>query len=170
MSSDRLRVRGKFTFTLRKSGLIVAQREFLNTAKTGGLNDLLEAGFRAGTQRTAWYIGLVDNNGFTSSPAADTMSSHAGWTEITAYAEATRQAYSPAAASAGAITNSGSLAVFTINDTKTLRGAFITTGSAKSGTTGILWSVGILDAISAIAMTSGHTLDVRYDLYLLAAG
>ena len=104
---------------------------------TVGRNALLDLSFAAG-----WYVGLVDNAGFTAYAAADTMASHAGWTEAVLYTEATRQLYSPAAAAAGSATNSAAKAVFTISATATIRGAFLATSAVKSGAAGTLYGVG----------------------------
>lgn len=103
-----------------------------------GCTDILEKYFRGSTYTAAWYIGLVSSSPTVA--AGDTMSSHAGWTEVTTYSESVRQTYSPAAAASKSITNSASKATFSINGTVTVGGAFNTTSNTKSGTTGTLYS------------------------------
>ncbi len=68
-----------------------------NMVTSAGIADFLNEYFRATTQTTAWYIGLVDNSGFVAFNAADTMASHAGWSEVAAgnYSNANRVTWSP---------------------------------------------------------------------------
>src|SRR4051812_37689087 len=63
-----------------------------NAVTTAGLNYTLNASLSNQTVVTVWYIGLVDNAGFTAYAAGDIMSSHAGWTESVAYSDSTRLA------------------------------------------------------------------------------
>jgi hypothetical protein len=100
------------------------------------LDHILATEFTSGAQITAWYIGLM--NATPSVAAGDSMSSHAGWTEYTNYSQATRVAYT-GVESSQAVTNSASPAIFTVNaGSTTCGGAFITSGSAISGSTGTL--------------------------------
>lgn len=123
-----------------------------NTFVNSGLNYLLDSGF-GGTE----YLGLKS----TGTPnAADTMSSHATWTEVTTYSESVRQTYSHAAASSQAVTNSASKATFSINGTVTIYGIFCTTNSTKSGTSGTLISA--TDFASSKSADNGDTLEVTY--------
>ncbi len=106
------------------------------------LTNILDVYFSpaAGPYTAGWYVGLTA--GSPTSAAGDIMSSHTGWTEVTAYSESTRQAYTPAAAASKSITNSSAKATFSINANGTvIGGAFLTTVSTKSGTTGTLCSV-----------------------------
>src|SRR5688572_24328347 len=52
-----------------------------------GKNKILDEMFFGATQIPAanWFIGLVDLTGFSALAAADTMASHSGWQEFTAY-------------------------------------------------------------------------------------
>lgn len=112
-----------------------------DTAKNGvcnaGLNDLLDVYLRAQANST-WYISLIDGSGYTALAAADTSASHAGWTESQDYTNATRPAWGPAAAASQSIANS-SVVNFTMNATKTIKGAFLINASTKGGATGILF-------------------------------
>jgi hypothetical protein len=100
------------------------------------LDHILATEFTSGAQITAWYIGLM--NATPTVAAGDTMGSHAGWTEYTSYSQATRVAYT-GVESGQAVTNSASPAIFTVNaGSTTVGGAFITSGSAISGSTGTL--------------------------------
>ena len=85
------------------------------------------------------YVGLTDG---TPTPAAgDTMASHAGWTEITNYDEAARQAWTQGAVASQSLTNSASVATFTMSGSATVGGGFMTTVSTKGGSTGTLFNV-----------------------------
>ena len=59
-----------------------------NIVTTAGLNDVIDVYLRNQTQTATWYVGLTD--GTPTVAAGDTMASHAGWTEVTAYSESVR--------------------------------------------------------------------------------
>ena len=125
-----------------------------------GLTDILEQYFNGSTYTASHMVGLTD--GTPTEAAGDTMASHAGWVEVTAYDEANRPAYNPAAAASQSITNSASVAVFTISaDTTTIGGAFITDNNTKGGSTGTLVSAGAFTAGDKLA-DDNDTLNVTY--------
>lgn len=114
---------------------------FDNLVVNEGLNYMLAAGLAAGTPITSWYIGLT-NASPTPAPA-DTMASHAGWTEWTNYSESTRQAFVAGTVSGQQVSNSASKARFTSNAaSQTVGGAFLVSNNVKGGTTGTLYAVG----------------------------
>ena len=129
---------------------------------TVGRNKLLDACFKTGEAANQWFVGLVSNTGFTAYAAADTMASHAGWTESSAYSNATRPAYVGSVPVGGSIDNSASKAVFTINASDSIQGAFLTDGSVILGVSGILYGEGPLSAIRSVI--SGDTLNVTITL------
>jgi hypothetical protein len=104
-----------------------------NMIVTQGLNHILDSCIDADTQITAWYVIPVETN--TDAALAMTYAVPV-FTESQAYTEANRQAYDPAAASGGVMTNSASKATFTINDTKTLYGGALVGGGAAASTKG----------------------------------
>lgn len=124
-----------------------------------GLNKILEDMFNGGTQSGTWYIGLVDNSGWTAFANADTMASHAGWTESAAYTETARPEWTAGTAASRSITNSSTVD-FSINATVTLKGIFIVDNSTKSGTSGTLWSTASF--ASNVSAVNGDTLKVTY--------
>jgi mevalonate kinase len=67
------------------------------------------------------------------------------------------------------ITNSASVAVFSINATTTIAGAFLSSDNTKSGTTGVLFSVANFASPGDRAVVSGDTLNVTYTFSLDAA-
>lgn len=156
---DSIDPRGVFKVVCRAAdGSIRWEIDFPNTVVTVGKNDLLDKYFRAVTYTAAFYVGLKTAGSIS---AADTMSSHT-WTEITAYSNATRPAFTAAAASAGSTSNSASAAVFNINGTATVGGCFITTNNTVGGTTGTLFSAA--DFAAARSVLSGDTLTVTYTI------
>ena len=142
VANECLRAGGIFHvqhFRPRKSGSMILLGESFekNLVVNQGINHLLNVGFNAATQVATWYIGLFEGN--YTPVAGDTAATFPGSaTECTAYAEANRVTYNEAASTAQSITNSASVAVFTMNATKTVYGAFLSSASAKSATTGTL--------------------------------
>ena len=150
---DGLGVRGQYDVICRAAdGSVKWQESTRNTFVNAGLNYLLDSGF-SGTE----YLGL---KGSGTPNAADTMASHSTWSEVAAYTESTRPAYSHASAASQAITNSASKASFSINATTTIYGIFCVTNSTKSGTTGTLISA--TDFASSKSADNGDTLEVTY--------
>lgn len=132
---------GKWGMRCRRNGEIIWEVEWDNIITNAGRDYMVDAGLSGGTPVTAWFIGLV--NGATPTfAAADTMASHAGWTESTAYDEATRVAYVEAGVTGGQVTNAASVAQFTMNATATIGGAFLVSNNTKGGTTGTLYAEG----------------------------
>jgi hypothetical protein len=129
------------------------REQFHNLVTTAGRTDLVDKYFRGSSYSASWFLGL---KGAGTPNAADTMASHASWSEITAYTSSTLPAISFGAASAGSSTASGVL--FNINGTATVAGAFITTNSAKGATTGVLYSAG--DFAASRSVVNGDTLTV----------
>lgn len=145
------------------------EAEAPNLVVNVGLQDMNAKYFTGSAYTAAWYLGLY-GSGATNNPAAsDTMSSHAGWTEVTAYSQATRPACTfgtPTTANPSVATNSASPATFSINATTTVGGAFLTSNNTKSGTTGTLYSAADFNSPGDRAVVSGDTLSVTYTLSL----
>lgn len=133
--------------------------EIHNLVVTAGFNDLLAKYFKGSSYTAAWYVGL---KGTGTVAAGDTMASHAGWTEIAAYSESVRQTLTLGTPASGSVDNSASKAVFTINGSATVDGAFVTTDNTKSGTTGTLY--GASSFSSSRAVISGDVLNVTITL------
>lgn len=147
-------------------GKLKWEDEFDNLVTTEGLNDNLTQYLKGSGYTAAFYVGLTDG---TPTPAAgDTMSSHAGWAEVTDYSESTREALTLGTASAGSIDNSASKASFSINGTATVGGAFVTTNSTKGGTTGTLYGVGAFTGGDK-SVSNGDTLNVTVTCTAAAA-
>lgn len=130
--------------------------KFKNAITDEGLNNLLDEYFDSATQTTSWYLGLINNASFSALAAGDTMASHAGWLEAASYS-GTRAAWGVGSAAARAITNA-TPASFSITGTMTLKGAFLTSNSTISGTTGILFSTGTFSSTYPVANTDTFKL------------
>jgi hypothetical protein len=154
-----------------KDGNLKWREENHNLVVNVGLQDMNAKYFTGSSYTAAWYIGLY-GSGSTNDPAAsDTMSSHAGWTEVTAYSQSTRPACTfgvPTTADPSVATNSASPASYSINGTTTVGGAFLTSNNTKGGTTGTLFSAGDFTGGDR-SVVSGDTLTVTYTFSLDAA-
>lgn len=143
-----------------RSGLHV---EGKNGVTTAGINNLLNVYFGATSKAAAWYMGLISNSGYSALASADTIASHAGWTEETSnYSQATRPQWTPASASGGAVSNSSSVD-FTITGSVTVKGVFIVNESTKGGSSGTLWATALFTSGDQ-ALVNGQTLKVTYTL------
>jgi len=152
--------KGTFKLEHIRDGKVIGNYEFKNGVVDVGIDSILGIQFHNDTQIAAWYLGLINDAVIGDLAAADTMASHPGWTEDQTYTEAVRQAWGPDAAASKEITNS-SFVVFNINGTTTISGLFLTSDSAKGGSTGTLWATGLfLDGnVSAVA---SDTLNITY--------
>ena len=146
---------------------------FHNLVVNQGLQDMNSKYFAASGYTAAWYLGLVEGPGSgTAFAAADTLASHAGWTELvpgTAYTGNRKAVTFGTATTAdpSVITNSGSPSSFAmlVNST-VVAGAFL--ASVSSGTSGILFSAGDFTGGDK-TVDSGDTLNVTYSFSLDAA-
>lgn len=158
--AGQLVVGGYFTFTCRNpdGSLAWEEKVVLNGVTNVALNNLLDVYLRGQAQTTTWYLGLVDNTGFTGFSASDTMASHPGWSELTSYLEANRPTYTFSAASAQSIT--GPAVTFTINASVAIKGGFLVSNNTKGGTSGTLFATGAFNSVQNLV--SGQTLSVTY--------
>ena len=163
LSNDQLHAEGRYIVTCRDAeGNLKWEDHFDNLVVTGGLNNCLDSYFAGSAYTAAWYMGLVDGATTPTIAAADTMASHAGWTENQAYTASTRPAVSWSAASGGTKSLSSAIA-FTANAAATIAGCFLTTNSAKGGTTGTLFSAGAFTGGNKV-LASGDTVNVSYSI------
>jgi hypothetical protein len=134
--------------------------DVFNLTTTAGATDVLTQYFKGAAYTAAFYVGL---KGTGTAATGDTMASHAGWAEVAAYSNSTRPALTLGTASAGSVDNSASKAVFNINGSATVDGAFVTTNNTISGTTGTLFGAATFSGGSR-AVLSGDTLSVTVTL------
>lgn len=173
MSIEKVKAGGVFTVTCYdKDGNFKWEEKTPNLVVNVGLQDMNTKYFTGSGYTATWYLGLYGAAATNNPAAGDTMASHAGWTEVTAYSQATRpQAVFGTATTAdpSVISNSASVAVFSINGTTTVGGAFLTSDNTKGGTTGILFSAADFQSPGDRAVVSGDTLNVTYTFSLDAA-
>jgi len=152
-----------------KNGNLKWEAQSKNLVVNAGLAYMAGTALTSVTQITTWYLGLYGAGSSNTPAAGDTMSSHAGWTEVVAYSNATRVAatfVTATTANPSVVTNSASPATFNINGTTTVGGAFLTSGSAKSGTTGTLFSAADFGSPGDRSVVSSDTLSVTYTFSL----
>lgn len=171
--TERVFAAGKYHVECHdKDGNLKWELDTPNLVVNVGAQYMCGVALTATTQVTTWYLGLYGAASTNNPAAGDTMSSHAGWTEITAYSEATRPTCTFAAATLAnpsVATNMASKATFTINGTATVGGAFLTSDNTKGGTTGTLFSAADFGSPGDRAVVSGDVLSVTYTFSLTAA-
>ena len=140
------------------------QTKWKETLKNGvtnlGINNILDVYLRAQSQTSNWYLGLIDNAGYSALAATDVMGSHTGWAENTSYSNSNRVTWTPVAAAGQSIANSVTCD-FNINGDATIRGVFICSTNDKGGTTGTLFATAAFTAGNQV-VANGDTLKVTY--------
>jgi hypothetical protein len=122
-----------------------------NTVVTEGLADLLTKYFKGSAYTAAWYMGLKGSGAIV---AGDNLTTHAGWSEVTAYT-GNRPAVTFGTATGGSLPASAAVS-FAMNGTYTVAGAFLCT--VASGAGGTLYGGG--DFATPRSGASGDTLNV----------
>lgn len=154
--------RAIYQFTARdKHGRVRWEEEVANTVLNAGLNDLLDKYFAGSSYTAAWYMGLINNSGFSAIAAADTAASHAGWSELTDYDESTREAITFASASSQSKASSADCE-FTINANVTVNGAFTISNNTKGGTSGVIYSASSFGAARALVGSDLLSVGITY--------
>jgi hypothetical protein len=155
---------------LDKDGNLKWSGKMHNLVVNTGLQDMNNKYFKGSSYTAAFYLGLVTGPAAsTTYAAADTLASHAGWTEFTDYS-GSRKAVTfgtPTTAAPSVIDSTGSPSSFAITGTSTVAGAFICT--VASGTSGILFSEADFDSPGDRNVVNGDTLNVSYTFSLDAA-
>jgi hypothetical protein len=172
-SSEKVAAGGVFTVTcIGSDGQVKWEESLKNLVVNAGLKDMNDKYFTGSSYTATWYIGLYGAAASNDPAASDTAASHAGWTEVVPYSNATRPAVTFAAATTAdpsVITNSASPAAFTIDASATVGGAFLISNNTKSGTTGVLFSASDFAAPGDRSVASGDQLNVTYTFSLDAA-
>lgn len=159
---DATKLKGRYVVEhYNKDGEFLGKYDVLNDIVNQGKNDLFDIMFNDGTQvaNSAWVISLISLAGYSALSNADTMASHAGWTEFTDYTQSTRVAWGSDAAASQSVSNS-SPATFDINASGTVKGIFVCTQNTKGGTSGRLWSTALFSA--DVPVSNGDQLRVTY--------
>ena len=172
MLNENSKAGGVFTVQCHdKDGNLKWEESSHNLVVNEGLQDMNTKYFKGSAYTAAWYLGLITGPGSgTTIAAADTLASHAGWTEFTNYS-GTRPAVTfgtATTADPSVLSNSAAPSSFSISGAGgTVAGAFIST--VTSGTSGILFSASDFQSPGDRVVVSGDTLNVTYTVSLDAA-
>ena len=174
ISTESMGIHGRYHVLCHdENGNLKWEEEFPNLVNAIGKQLMLDTLLRTtGTYTTVGpFLGLINSGGTFA--AADTMTSHTGWTEFTNYTVSTAirgTAVFTASTSSGTtptnITTSSAAAItYTITGAGgTIGGCFLVTGTGavntQSSTAGTLYSAGNFSVAKAV--TSGDTVAVTY--------
>jgi hypothetical protein len=176
-SEDQLQPRGRFVVEHFRNGEKIGQYEFPNGITNQGKNKLLDVMFHAVSAATTWWLGMIDNAGYTALAATDTYQNitQAGnqWAEFTGYTDAangesasTRPAWTVGTASNQASTNASPV-VFDITGSGTVKGLFLVGGIANAqnksnhDASGILWATALFGT-GDVPVNASDQLKVTY--------
>lgn len=153
-SGEKTSAGGVFTIQcFDKEGNLKWEAEKHNLVVNEGLQDMNMKYFKGATYTAAWYIGLYGAASSNNPTANDTAASHPGFTEITPYSNATRPACTFGTASTAdpsVISNTASPAVFTINATDVVGGAFLISNRPRAerrGCCSLLLTLRLLETV-----------------------
>jgi hypothetical protein len=156
---------------LDKDGNLKWEDQMHNLVVNEGLQNMNTEYFKGSTYTAAFFLGLVTGPGSgTTYAAADTLASHAGWTEYTDYSGNRKAVTFGTATTAdpSVISNSASPSSFTISGAGgVVAGAFLCT--VASGTSGVLFSEADFNSPGDRTVVAGDTLNVTYTFSLDAA-
>jgi hypothetical protein len=170
---------GRITVEHYREGEKIGEYSMPNGIVNEGLNNNLSVYFDAGTQRTAWYMGLIDLTGYTALDPTDIYDdinqAGNGWDEFASYTDAnnassatTRPEWPPNTPSGQSITNTTTKAIFDITASGTVKGIFIAGGTNSqtksdhtAGTGNTLWSTALFSG-GDVAVANGDQLKVTY--------
>lgn len=163
----KVKLSGQFTFELYdKNGKFKKKWKASNAVVNQGLDYILDVFFFTVAKPT-WYVGLIRDDNYSALAAGDTMASHGGWEEADEYDEATRQEITFVAASSQSTANATRVH-FSINASETMKGAFLTNDSTKSGSAGKLYCTALNDGGDE-AVVDGDVIKVTYTVGSAAA-
>jgi hypothetical protein len=175
--SDLKNLGGRYIVEHWRDGERINEYHFPNGITNEGKNHLLDVHFHAVSAMTAWYMGLIDNSGYTALAATDVYDdidqAGNGWDEFKLYTDpgngdsaTTRPAWDEAAASAQSITNN-TVTVFDVTGSGTVKGLFLCAGTNANvkgdhtaGTAHKLWATALFSG--DVAVLNGDQLKVTY--------
>jgi hypothetical protein len=170
-------LKGRFVVEHWRNGQRYNEYHFDNGIVDEGKDKLLDVMFDGATQISTWYLGMIDNAGFTALADDDTYDdidqAGNGWDEFTSYTDGnnggnttTRPQWGPDPASAQSITNS-TVAVYDITGSGTVKGIFAVGGGAAPQTKGdhaagsTLWATALFTS-GDVTVQNGDQLKVTY--------
>jgi hypothetical protein len=140
-----------------------------NLVVNQGLKDMNDKYFSGAAYSATWYLGLVTGPGSgTTYAATDTLASHDGWTEFSAYTGSRKAVTMGAAttASPSVIASSSPSQFLVTSPGGTIGGAFLT--NVSTGTAGLLFSASDFQSPGDRVVVGGDTLNVTYQFSLNA--
>lgn len=170
-ATEVLKYRGKFQIEHFRNGELIGQYDADNGVTNQGKNRTLDDTFNTGFQSGTWYLGLIDNSGFSALAGADTYANinqvGNGWDEFASYTDpansasaVSRPAWGQGSASSQAVTNS-SVVVFDITGSGTVKGLFLVAGSTAqtksdhtSGGNTVLWCTALFNGGDKVVASS----------------
>lgn len=152
--SRRMNIYGRYDLQVTLGDAVIKSMSFENGIVNEGKNRLLDI-FLGATAKDTWYFGLIATSATLN--AADTLASHAGWTEVTDYS-GNRQTYVVSAAASDKEVISD-VASFTMTAETDIRGSFLC--NAETGTSGNLFSTALCTEFTA---PDTSIVRVRYTL------
>lgn len=167
MEQSKMNVGGVFHFKVIRDGEVVDEWDSKNIVVDEGLDYILGTSLKGTAQKSTWYLGVF--SGIYSPDGSETGATIAtDSTESSAYSEwPTRPTWAGDAVSGQSVTNS-TQATFTINNTVTMQGAFLTSSNAAaSDATATLYAASAFT--SARSLVSGDILQVGYTLTATSA-
>jgi hypothetical protein len=159
------RLRSRYTIACWRQNKRKWLIESENLITNEGKDNLLAKYFAGSGYSAAWYIGLIDADGFAAISASDTAAQIGGsnkWKEFTGYSGGVRPQFVPGPVSAQTLDNSASPASYSVTVlSASLYGAFLST--APSGTSGIIHGETAFAGLSP-GISLGDTLTVTITL------
>lgn len=173
LDSD-IRLTGQLVVQHFRGGKRINEYHLANGIVNEGKNRLLNVMFHEGTQISTWYLGLIDNSGYSALADDDTYDdvdqAGNGWDEFKNYTTGgsgtNRPEWQEDAASGQAITNS-TVAIYDITGSGTVKGLFLCGGGATCNTkgdhdpAGTLWATALFGS-GDVAVQNGDQLKVTY--------
>ena len=163
------KIGGTFSYEHIRDGEVIDKWEEPNIVVDEGLEYALDSAFSAGTQITAWYIGLFKNNytPIAGNVAATFWGAGVANEVTTEYSESTRPAWTEAGVTSKTLTNSASVAVFTFASPVSVYGAGLVSTNTKGGTSGKLAAASKFSSVRS--MLASDVLNVTYSLTIATA-
>ena len=171
---DSVSPKGHYKVEHFRNGKKIGEYEAVNTTTNEGRQKLLGVMFDSVSPITAWYLGLA----VTSTTFAPTdnyaLSGPPAWAEFTTYAELVRQTWTvttPTSANPAVVTNTASVATFTMATGTTITGLILVGGGSAASTKGdsagggTLWSgAQFTGQPTGIVVASADVLKVTYSV------
>lgn len=162
MPATRVRPGGRFRLESRGAdGRQMAVRYFDNGTTYQGVTHAVARVFLAAAAFPTWYIGLINDAGFSALSFDDTHSSHPGWAEWAALYGSARSAWAPTPA-AGSLLDAPN-AVLSVTASGLVRGAFLASSPVIGSASGqVLYAAGA--DITGLPVEAGGSVTVGYKL------